>query len=66
VAKQRKSGATADADPNPQEQIFRAASVGMSITQDAAKEVGVFLVAAIDALEKNMRDRCRRPASAHE
>lgn len=35
--------------------IFQAASVGMSISQDASKEVGKFLVAAIVALEQNMQ-----------
>jgi len=63
VQGQRKSGSKAETgaapqaapQETPQEQLLRAASVGMSITQDASKDVGKFLTAAIKGLEKNLQ-----------
>jgi hypothetical protein len=59
VPSQRKSSSKAEAraaaQKTTQEEILRAASAGISITQDVSKEVGKLLTDAIQGLEKSLQ-----------
>ena len=52
----RKSSSTAGPGTTEREQVFRAATAGLSITQSASREVETFLIGAIKGLEKSLQN----------